>query len=228
MISNIRAKHPKANEIINNRYELAKNKLIQIDSTYNNCTFYIHERSENESLLIHSSINDKSDIIIGNEFQLNFIENSKKVDLSLMHLSTNKKVTIYLYDMKKTFAGIDTIIKLIEQWKQSIIDMEYCVSKLDAYSISSIQIGVVTEDNDIERRRREILPILNNDTQSDSVPSFIKSKHNASKSSNIAKAKVLEGFLDGNITIRGVTYKYDIRIFQQKKCHMYFNDGILQ
>ena len=54
-----------------------------------------------------------------------------------------------------------------------------------------------------------------------------KHKQAAVRSNLIAKAKVLEGFDEGKVTIRGITYNYDIRTFDDKEHHMFFTDGIL-
>lgn len=177
---------------------------------------------------IHSQFSGDSFAVIGNEFHLNFMENPKRVDLSYYSFSEDNKAIIYLYDIKKTFAGIDVIIHLIEQWKSSICDAMYCINKLETYQISNIYIGVITEENDTERRNIDLKPILHPDSILPTIPSFMISQHMADTSDLIAKVKLLRGFDEGKITICGITYEYDIRIFDEKRHNMYFNNGVLK
>lgn len=228
MIKNLRAKPLKDKETENNIYKLKKNTLKQINKENNSHIIHIYEENEDENLFIHSQFCDDSFAIIGNEFRLNFMENPKKVDLSYYSFIEDNKVIIYLYDIKKTFAGIDVIIHLIEQWKSSICDAKYCIDKLESYQISNICIGVITEENDIERRNIDLKPILHPDSISSAIPSFMISQHRADTLDRIAKAKLLSGFDEGKVTICGITYEYDIRIFNEKRHDMYFNNGVLK
>lgn len=168
--------------------------------------------------------------MICNEFYLNFYKSPKRVDLSYYYFAEDKTAIIYLYDLKKTLAGIDDMIHLIEQWKSSIIDAKYCIEKTELYQLTypNIHLGVVTENNDVERRNRELQSIFHPEPLPEGLSSFLLSKHKANMIDRISKAKVLAGFDLGNVTIDGITYSYDVRTFTEKKHHMYFNDGILE
>lgn len=231
MIERLRAKTVKKKEIENNIFNLKTNTPKLINKSNNSHIAYIHETKEaekvDEHLFIHSKFTDDATAMVGNEFCSNFLDNPKKVDMSYYYFSSDKKVTVYLYDMKKTFAGIDVIIHLIEQWKGSIADAKSFMEQLEDYEISHIQIGLITEDNDIERRKREIEPILNSNKHQENIPSFMVHQYRADNANNIAKAKILKGVIDGKVTIRGFTYNYDVREFINKKHDMYFEDGIL-
>lgn len=209
---------------------LKKNKPIQINECNNHQVFYITEENEHEVLYIHSTLMGESFAVLGNEYWINFRNNPKKVDMTYHYYPEGSKAIAYLYDMKKTFAGEHHILDLIEQWKSSIIMSEYCAKDLE-YESCEIHIGVVTEHDDYEQRKRDIEPILNPSELSvnDALPSFVGSKHRANNSGNLSKAKILDGFLDGKVTICGYTYTYDVRLFDEnKKHHMYFVNGILQ
>lgn len=223
----MRATKVKEKEINGNTFELTKNTPKQIDKENNSHIAHIHEDGENEDVYIHSQFDDDAFAMIGNEFYLNFLKLPKKVDISYYYFALDSKVSIFLYDMKKTFAGKNDIINLIEQWKSSIIDAKYCIMKLDDYEISNIKIGVITEENDAERRKRELQPILHPDVISRNIPSFIKSNRKANISYIIPQAMLLKGFDEGKVTICGDTYEFDIREFDDKKHHMYFVNGVL-
>lgn len=229
MIRNLRAKALRKNDINDNVFKLKKNTPKMIDKHNNSHIGHICEQKEDENLYIHSLFEDDSFAIICNEFYLNFMENPKKVDLSYYSFTKEQSVMVYLYDMKKSFVGVDDIINLIEQWKSSICDAKYCIEKLETYSMPDIHIGVITEKNDVERRKRELKPILHPDDISSDVPSFIASQHKANTVDSIPKAKLLKGFDEGKVTICGVTYKYDIRMFDKNQRHdMHFVNGILK
>lgn len=227
MIDGLRATPLKDKWIKDNTFTLEKNRPIQIDYKHNNVTLLIKEEDLNEELRIHSHFNDTESAIVGNEFCLNFLKDPKKVDMTYVFITQEKNVNIYLYDMKKTFAGINTILKLIDQWKSSINTMQYCINQLDGYTISSINIGVITEDDDFERRKREIEEILSKANVSipQNVSSFIKSKYSANNVENMKKAKILKGFPEGQVTINNHTYHYDVRLFIDQKYDMFFNEN---
>lgn len=228
MIGNLRAKAVKENELDDGVFQIKKNTPKQIDKTNNSHIAHIHEDAENEDVYIKSTFNDDSCALICNEFYLNFIESPKKVDISYYYFSENNKVNIYLYDMKKTFAGIDDMINLVEQWKSSILDAEYCVKKLEQYEIINVCLGVITEDNATERRIRELNDILQPEEVAIKIPDFMKRQRRADTTHILAMRKVLIGFDVGEVTIYGHTYKYDIREFINKKHNMLFSDGILK
>lgn len=229
MIENLRAKPVKKNELANGVFQIKKNTPKQIDKTHNFHIAHIHEDAENEDVYIQSTFNDDSFALICNEFYLNFIESPKRVDISYYYFSENNKVNIYLYDMKKTFAGIDDMISLVEQWKSSIVDAEYCIRKLEQYEIINICLGVITEDNATERRIRELNDILQpEEVESIKIPDFMKRQRRADTTHILAMRKILIGFDAGEVTIHGHTYKYDIREFVNKKHDMLFSDGILK
>lgn len=227
MFEQINAKKIKSEEINNSVFTLKKNtpKLINKDNNEN--TALLLEENENENCFIHSEFTDDSFALICNEFCLNFLKKPKKIDLSYYYFNTNKSI-VYLYDMKKTLTGIDVILHLYEQWKSSILDAKYCMDKTDLYSVadSDIHIGVITEDNDVKTRNNNLHEVLY-PTPPQANDDFIKHKQAAVRSNLIAKAKVLEGFDEGKVTIRGITYNYDIRTFDDKEHHMFFKDGIL-
>lgn len=96
MIKNLRAKPLKQKEISeDNIFKLAANSPKQIDKSNNRHIAYIFESKENENLYIHSQFNDDAFAIICNEFVLNFIENSKKVDLSYYYFADNNSVSVF-------------------------------------------------------------------------------------------------------------------------------------
>lgn len=231
MLDTLRAKPVKENLIIDGIIELRKNQPILICEKNNSHKMCIYEEKEKESCLISSTFTDESCAMIGKEFHLNFLSDPKRVDISYYYFSVNGQARVYLYDMKKTFAGIDVLIKLIEQWKSSIIDAEFCVNKLDGYAISScsdIHIGVITEENAVERRKRELQPILHPEPLADGIPEYLRKKRQASDAIRISQEKVLNGFDEGKVTICGITYEYDVRLFNDKKHEMLFVDGVLK
>lgn len=228
-LNNLRATKVKSKDLENGVLILSKNTPKLIDKDNNEHIARIDEQKEGEIIFIHSVFDDSSSAMIGNEFCLNFLKNSKKTDFSYYYFSEDKKVIVYLYDMKKTFAGIDVIIHLIEQWQNSIRTAYYCIDELNNYELSAICIGVITEDNDCECRIKEIEPIMEVKKHFDRLPSFMQSKYYADNYDKIKKAKILAGFLDGEITILGNTYEYSVITFDNnKECHMYFHNGILQ
>lgn len=228
-LNNLRATKIKLKDLDNGVFILQKNMPKLIDKDNNEHIARIDELKEGEVVFIHSKFDDDSSAMIGNEFCLNFLKNSKKTDFSYYYFSEDKKVIVYLYDMKKTFAGIDVIIHLIEQWQNSIRTAHYCIGELQNYEISAICIGVITEDSACERRTQEIKSIMEIKKNLDRLPSFMQSQYHANNYDKIKKAKILDGFLDGKITILGNTYEYDIIVFDDnKECHMYFYNGILQ
>lgn len=229
MIGDLRAAPVKPDELNGGVFELKRNTPKQIGKESNPYIAHIHE--EEEDCFIHSQFCDEAFAVICKEFYLNFYKNPKRVDLSYYYFAEDKTATVYLYDMKKTFAGIDVIVHLIEQWKSSILDAKYCVDKTEAYQLADpqdIRIGVITEDNDMERRNRELQPILHPEPLPEGIPSFIKNKRKANKADHIIKAKLLEGFDLGKVTIDGITYDYDVRTFIDKEHHMYFRNGVLE
>jgi len=235
MINNLRAKPVKVKEINNDIFELIKNRPRQINKNNNSHIAHLYEDKEDEHLYLHSKFNDEACAMLCHEFYLNFVEQPKKVDLSYYYFSEKNfseknKVSVYLYDLKKTFSGIDVMIDLIEQWKSSLIDAKYCIDKLDEYEIQDIHVGVITENNKIECRKQDLDLILHPDSLecNRNVSSSVQSKRNASTSDIIAKAKILKGFDEGKVELCGVTYQYDIRLFHEKKHDMSFVDGILE
>lgn len=230
MLNSLRATTVKKNEINNNIFKLQKNTPKQISKQNNSHSAHIHEENEGETCFVHSTFSDDAIAMICNEFYLSSCKNPKRLDLSYYYFAKDKTIMIYLYDMKKIFAGVHNIIRLIEQWKSGICYAKYCTAKISGYQLSddNIHLGVITENNDIERRNRELQPILHPEPSPGGLPSFISSKHRANTADQISKAKVLTGFDVGNITIGGITYSYDVRTFVDKKHYMYFNDGILE
>lgn len=230
MTGNLRAEPVKGHEINGGVFELKKNTPKLIGKENNPHTAHIREETEDEDCFIHSHFRDEAFAIICKEFYLNFYKDPKRVDLSYYYFSEDKNAAAYLYDMKKTFAGLDVIIHLVEQWKSSICDAKYCVDKTETYQLAypGIHIGVITEHNDTERRRRELQPILHPEPIPEDLPSFIKSKRRANTADRISKAKILDGFDEGKVTIGGITYDYDVRTFIDKEHHMYFKDGVLE
>lgn len=228
-LNNLRATKVKQKDLKNGVFILQKNTPKLIDKDNNEHIARIDEQKEGETVFIHSEFDDEASAMIGNEFCLNFLKDSQKTDLSYYYFSEDKKVIVYLYDMKKTFAGINVIIHLIEQWHNSIRTAYYCIGELPNYEISAVCIGVITENNDVESRKKEIEPIMEVKKNFDRLPSFMQSKYYADNYDKIKKAKILDGFLEGKITILGNTYEYDIITFDDnKECHIYFKNGILK
>lgn len=230
MIEELRATKLKPKEIKNNAFILQQNQPKQIDFKHNNVILLIKEEKENEELFIHSSFDGDEFAIIGKEYCLNFMNNPPKVDLTYIFMTKEKKAIIYLYDMKKTFAGVDVVLKLIEQWTSSISTVQYCIEQLEEYEISVINIGVITENDAVERRHREITDILSKAKAPMPIdmPSFMKSKYSADNVEYEKRAKILDGFLDGKVTIKDHTYNYDVRTFINKKFDMFFDNGIIR
>ena len=231
MLENLRAKPLKQRQIVDGVFELKPNQPIQICKQNNSVIAHLYEEKEQENCNILSSISDESSAVICKEFCLNFLNNSKKVDLSYYYFSESVQAIVYLYDMKKTFAGIDVLIHLVEQWKSSIIDAKYCIEKTEKYTFdpaADIHLGVITEDNDVERRNRELEAILHPTPPPQKLPSYLKQQHQADQANRMSIAKILVGFDEGKVTIGGITYIYDIRTFNNKRCDMYFNDGCLE
>ena len=204
-----------------------------IDKSNNAHTIHIHEEDEEkqvkEDLYIHSQFDDNGFAIIRNEYYLsNFLKQPKAVDMSYYYIGVDDKAKIYLYDMKKTFAGEHEMEDIIEQWDQSIRTAKACFIQLKECKINDIQIGVITENNDIERRKRELKKIIDPESISTELPLYMQIQRKADLSANIAKAKLLKGFDEGKVTIDGVTYNYDVREFINKKYHMYFDNGQLR
>lgn len=231
MIEVLRAKPVKAKNIKDGVFEIKKNTPIQICKENNSHKLHIIEKDEKEDCYISSTFHDDSFAMVGNEFCLNFLSDPKKVDISYYYFSVSGKSIVYLYDMKKTFAGIDVLMNLIEQWTSSIKDAKYCIDQLDSYSLnpcSDIHIGVLTENNAVDRRTRELKPILHPEPLSEKIPEYQIKKQQASSASRISQAKILAGFDEGKVTILGSTYKYDVRLFTNKTHEMLFFDGILE
>lgn len=228
ILNNLRADKVKSKKLDNGVFILQKNTPKLIDKDNNEHVARIDEQELGETVFIHSEFDDEAFAMIGNEFCLNFLKDSKKVDFSYYYFSKDKKVIVYLYDMKKTFSGINDIIHLIEQWQNSIRTAYYCIGELPNYEISDVFIGVITEKNDVEDRKKEIEPIIEFKKNLERLPSFMKSQYSANNYDKIKKAKILDGFLEGKITILSNTYKYDIITFDNKQCHIYFKNGILK
>ena len=230
---NLRAKHLKEKDISDGLITLKMNTPKLIDCKNNADIAVIHEQKPAEDVdeycYIHSVFNDEATAMICNEFRLDFLKKSKAVDLSYYYFAADKNSKVYLYDFKKTFAQKETILHLIEQWESSICDAKYCIEKTREYKLanSDIYIGVITENNDTERRNIELAIILYPEPIPDNIPSSIKSKRLANYSTKISEARALREFDKGKVTISGVTYHYDIRTFINKKHEMYFIDGIL-
>ena len=231
MLENLRAKALKEKNLTGNTFELEKNKPIQICKNNNSHIAHLYEEKENEECNIHSTFNDESFAIICKEFYLNFYDDPKKADLSYYYFSEQGKAIVYLYDLKKTFAGIDVLIHLVEQWKSSIIDAKYCVDKTEKWTldcVADIHLGVITEDDDVDRRKRELEPILHPAPTSDKLPSYILKQHYADNADKIAQAKILAGLDEGKVSIGGIAYEYDLRTFNDKHHSMHFIDGCLE
>ncbi len=114
--------------------------------------------------------------------------------------------------------------------RKNLDDAEYCIKKLSDYGnyeIADIFIGVITEDNDEERRNKEIASLSSPDSTEPNIPSFIKSKHLANTADNIMKANLLKGLDEGRITISGKIYSVDVRVFIDKRYDLYFERGRL-
>lgn len=230
----LRATKVKSKDLNGKEFILKPNSPKLIDKANNEHVAHIYEKDTQEHLYIYSTFDDDSSAMIANEFCLNFIKSSKKVDFSYYYFSEDNKVTVYLYDMKKTFTEVDVILHLIEQWKNSIRTAQYCIDELKDYEkeceiSADIYIGVITENNSVERRKETIEPILEAKKNPDRLPSFMQSKYNAENYDNIKKAEILAGFLDGKVEILKTTYKYDVREFDDKKeCHISFKNGEIQ
>lgn len=231
MLGNLRAKPIKAKTVKDGKIILKKNTPIQVAKKDENCIVVLYEENEDETCYIHSQFNENSFAIIGKEFHLNFYEDPPKVDLSYYYFSEEKSAIVYLYDIKKTFSGIDVIIHLIGQWKSSIRDAKYCVDTTEAYKIynqSDIHIGVITENNNVKKRNQELQQFLNPEPMPDKLPSYFKMQHQADSAADIRKRKLLLGFDEGKVIIDGHTYTYDVRLFNEKKHDMFFVDGVLK
>lgn len=220
-------------KIFDGIFKLSKLLPKIIDKSNNSHTIHIHEEDEKnkvkEDLYIHSQFNNDAFAIIGNEYYLtNFLKTPNAVDMSYYYVGVDNQVIIYLYEMKKSFAGEHEMEDIIEQWDQSIRTAKACFIQLQECIIKDIQIGVITENNDIERRKRELQPILHPAPISTNLPQYMQHQRRADLSANIAKAKLLKGFDEGKVTIDGVTYEYDVREFDNQKHDMYFEDGQLK
>ena len=199
-----------------------------INRANNDDIICICEKKENEDLYVHSTFDDDGFAIIGNEYYLfNFLKQPKAVDMSYYYIGVDDKVKIYLYDMKKSFVGEHEMEDIIEQWAQSIRTAKACFIQLKECKINDVKIGVITENNDIERRKRELKKILNSEPVSTKLLSYMQKQRKADQSGNIPKAELLKGFDEGKVTIDGVTYEFDVREFVDKKHDMYFVNGEL-
>ncbi len=227
IIDTSRAKKVYEKDLVDSMLVLKKNKLKWLERRNNNHIIRIDEENENETLFIHSTLSNNEDVIIGNEFSLDFIKDPKKVDLTYIFLSQDHKAIVYLYDMKKTLAGQEVILHLIDQWRSSIDEAEYCVKKLEDYELVEIRLGVITENNDTERRKRELKSLLTPPKDIPKLPSFVAAKHSSYTASKIPIIEKLSDFLQGKVTLYGHTYEYDIRNFIDKKHDMYFISGTL-
>lgn len=226
----LRATPVKRQEIKNGIFELIKNTPRQISKRNNAHTAHVREETEAEDCFIHSQFSDEAFAVICKEFYLSSSKKPKRVDLSYYYFAEDKTAAVYLYDIKKTFAGLHTMIRLVEQWKSSICDAKCCLDKTDAYHLADpldIRLGVITENNDTERRNRELKPVLHPEPLPAGLSSFLKSKRMAATADQISKAKLLTGFDEGKVTIDGITYDYDVRTLIDKRHHMYFNNGVL-
>ena len=229
------ARRIKLKELNAGWFKLDNNSPIIVDSRENTYVLFFAEDAGNgESLCcnIVSYISDKAKAIIGKEIYLVNLSNKKRVDLSYYYFSENQDVTIYLYDVKRTFAGINTMLDLIAQWESSLNIFRTCLQ--DATGIfsladSNIHFGVITKNNDTERRIRELTPILYPEEVPENLPSFIISKHAADMAENKRKALVLKGFDENRVMIDGIAFEYDVRTFDDNNIHkIKFNDGELQ
>ncbi len=234
MIDNLRAKPVRKKELKEDVFELLKNTPKQINKANNSHIAYLHEVKSNdgvdEHLYIYSQFDDEAYAIICNEFELNFMDNAKTVDMSYYYFGTNNPVNVYLYDLKKALSGIDVIYKLVLQWESCIEDSEYCVKKITKHELNkkNIYLGVITENNDINSRNNNLNDLFQKAEISKEVPSSVQSKQRRNIADYIIMAKRLKGFDEGKVTIDGVTYNYDVREFINQKYHMYFDNGQLK
>ena len=212
-------------------YVLKNNSPVQINCQLNMIAVQLHETKENEYCDIYSTFSDGAAAMIAKEFFRNDFPQLKKVDLFYFYFSEKKIASVYLYDLKKAFVGNDTIIHLIEQWTSSICNSAWYISQLeDSYCLypANIHLGVITEDNDDERRRRELRQLQEDVAPSGELNSFTVHKRLAHKGQLLKKKKLLEDAIEGKVTINGNMYVFDIRTFEGKQHQMYFVDGALQ
>ena len=221
----------KQNDIRDGVFVLKNNTPVQINCQLNNVAVQLHETKEDEYCDIHSTFSDGAAAVVAKEFYQKKFPQAKKVDLFYFYFSEEKMASVYLYDFKKAFVGNNTIIHIIDQWASSIDNSNWFISKLeDSYCLypANIHIGVITEVNDDERRRRELCQLQEGAALSGDLYNFTVHKRMAHQGQLLKKKKLLEDAIEGKVTINGNLYQFDIRTFEGKQHQMYFVDGALQ
>ncbi len=234
MIEELRGNSLNKEEISNGEYELVKNTPRLIDNKSNNCEGVIEEKN-GEKIRIASVFNDNSFALISHEYKLNYYDSSKATDFFYMYFGENRRLIFYLYDLKETLAGVNNITHLVEQWLAGISTARSCELLLkgnkEDYELKfeDIHIGVITENNDSERRKNKI-EYLKKQIEDPKVemPSFIIGKHKAKIVQDNAILNVLQEFETGYIEFDGIKYKYDIREFIDKEHRMTIVNGLLE
>lgn len=237
MIEELRATRPKANDRSSKLCTLKKNTPVIIDKNFNSYKLLLYENKAeegvDEKLYIESTFNDDSFALVTEEYKINVLKNSKAPDFSYYYFKSNNNMIVYLYDLKKTLVGLDTIIHLVDQWTMGIATAKSCEVILNAnhnnYALEDIHIGVVTENDDAEKRKRD-LDILKKQSEmlkDKAIPEFVINMHKADLASDIQKIKILQRFEDGYMEFEGKNIKFDVRVFVNNEYTLKFTDGVL-
>jgi len=233
MIDGLRAKKLKAAEISKGEYILTKNSPKMIDKGSNKCRGILIEEEQDEKLRILSIFNDDSFALIAHEYTLNFFDQSKAADFFYLYFGEDTKIVSYIYDLKKTLAGIEVIVHLVEQWKMGIATAKACEALLRykgtgyVLDYENIHIGVITENDDIERRKRDVEDLRKKMVTVSNIAQFVIHMHKANTVSVNSKLKVLEEFEAGYIMFDGKKYDFDIKRFVNQEYTFNFCDGKL-
>lgn len=131
---------------IRNINELNRNTLYTVPSSTIIPFEELQKDGTKDLVQLHYNISENETGFYGSEYRPGFLAKSdcKAVDiLGMVVNDEQKKVTSYLYDVKRTVGGDDVIFHFVEQIQDSLLHKQAMIQYLDGYQEKE-HLGVIT------------------------------------------------------------------------------------
>lgn len=196
--------------------ELEKNHLYNVGES----RVLQHEEKQDDGTkdIVQLNFQFKEDekALYGKEWHPGFLKakNCKAADiLALVYNTSKKRVTTYLWDVKRTIGGEDVICDLVKQLQASYLHKNSMLMYLENF-VESAHMGVITAVFDEERIKKAIEKKQNKEDKSGLVAPMLGGKVKKMELDEKAKITILEDFLQRRINIKNKLHPLEVHIME--------------
>lgn len=172
-------------------------------------------------------IEDQEYGLYGNEYRPGFLDKSDCKAADILGLVVNnemRKVTSYIYDVKRTVGGDEVIFHLVEQLTDSYLHKRTMLQYLTEYDETQ-HIGVITSKFDLDRIMASIQSTKQSIAKKDTkgLSPMIALKVENIKLKMKAQLHILERFFERKIMIENKEYELDILLMEPQNQNYILN-----